>query len=308
MGAPCIASDLVLPCSPWAAFSLSPCSSARAPSCSPPRPSPPRRQPRARRRRQSPTPSPSPSPTPSPDAIAVADTLARRPVAVCPMNGQQARRTRASATRTPILVQIENNPIARPPSGLNLRRPRDRGAGRGRHDALRRGLHVQPGRRRGGRAGALGALLQRRPVAADAGAHVPLRRRASRCSTASRPNGMPYVNGLSMPWAFFFRAGSWGAPHDVFFDVDAGTGEHGVGRPLQAESPAGRSCPRAVHVRRRAGASRRAAPVNSIGLTTASFWHFGWEWDRGVGLPGCASTAERRTSTPSPATGSARGR
>src|SRR3712207_1651841 len=62
----------------------------------------------------SPTPSPtaSPSPTPSP-------TPTPTPVAVCPMNGTQLSRPEL-ADRVPILVQIENNPIARPPLGLNL--------------------------------------------------------------------------------------------------------------------------------------------------------------------------------------------
>src|SRR6476659_10202560 len=62
----------------------------------------------------SPSPSASsaatPTPSPSPSAS---------PVAVCPMNGTGVSDP-ALATRTPILVQIENNPIARPPSGLNL--------------------------------------------------------------------------------------------------------------------------------------------------------------------------------------------
>jgi hypothetical protein len=41
------------------------------------------------------------------------------PVAVCPMNGTEIADPEI-AERVPILVQIENNPIARPPSGLNL--------------------------------------------------------------------------------------------------------------------------------------------------------------------------------------------
>ena len=41
------------------------------------------------------------------------------PVAVCPLDGTELEDP-SLAERTPILAQIENNPIARPPSGLNL--------------------------------------------------------------------------------------------------------------------------------------------------------------------------------------------
>ena len=67
-----------------------------------------------------PTPSPSPTPTPSPSPTPTASpTPSPTPVAVCPMNGQQLADP-GLAGRVPILVQIENNPLARPPSGLNL--------------------------------------------------------------------------------------------------------------------------------------------------------------------------------------------
>src|SRR3990170_1164874 len=61
-----------------------------------------------------PTPSPSPSPTPSP-----VPSPTPTPEARCPMNGT-ALDDPSLAERVPIIAQIENNPTARPPSGLNL--------------------------------------------------------------------------------------------------------------------------------------------------------------------------------------------
>ena len=47
-------------------------------------------------------------------------------------------------------------------------------------------------------------------------------------------NGMPYVNGITGQWPFFFRAGVWGAPHNVFFDVDAAREQTEEGGSLAA--------------------------------------------------------------------------
>src|SRR5687768_8540087 len=64
----------------------------------------------------SPTPTPTPTPSPSPTS---SPSPTPSPVAVCPMNGLELSDP-ALAKRVPIIAQIENNPIARPPSGLNL--------------------------------------------------------------------------------------------------------------------------------------------------------------------------------------------
>ena len=34
-------------------------------------------------------------------------------------------------------------------------------------------------------------------------------------------SGVKRVNGLTDAWSFFWRGGPWGAPHDVYLDVDA---------------------------------------------------------------------------------------
>jgi hypothetical protein len=94
-------------------------------------------------------------------------------------------------------------------------------------------------------------------------------------------NRVPFVNGIAGEWPFFYRGGPWGAPHNVFLSVDAARAEvdggglaylakwGGAGRaPFQFDPAATRP---------------EGRPVGSIGLQTASFWHFGWQWDAPTG-------------------------
>jgi hypothetical protein len=91
-------------------------------------------------------------------------------------------------------------------------------------------------------------------------------------------NGMPYVNGITGQYPFYYRAGPWGAPHNVFLDIDAARAQMEEGGSLAA-------------VADRAGEVRAplvfgpdpelpdGRDVDSIYLQTASFWNFGWDWD-----------------------------
>ncbi|MGI8999520.1 MAG: DUF3048 domain-containing protein, partial [Candidatus Limnocylindria bacterium] len=148
----------------------------------------------------SPTPSPSPSPSPTP-------TPTPTPVAVCPMNGT-ALTDPALADRVPILVQIENNPTARPPSGLNLadlviEAPVEGDTTRfGAIYMCRESLDAAVGPVRSARYFNIDYWQQMRNVTLHFGA-------ASQVLSRFDRSGMPYANGLTGGWGFFFRAGPW---------------------------------------------------------------------------------------------------
>ena len=165
----------------------------------------------------SPTASPSPSPTPSPTA-SPSPSPSPTPVAVCPLNGTKLTNPRLAA-RVPILVQIENNPIARPPTGLNradlvIEAPVE-------GDTTRFAavymcdLHVEAavGPVRSARYFNVDYWQQFRAVTFHFGG-------ASKVLARFNSEGMPYANGLTNGWGFFFRSGPWPQPHNVFFDVD----------------------------------------------------------------------------------------
>jgi hypothetical protein len=95
-------------------------------------------------------------------------------------------------------------------------------------------------------------------------------------------NDMPFVNGITGGFPFYYRAGPWPAPHNVFFDVDAARAQMTAGGTVE------RLAARAGEVRAPfAFAQDPALPegraVRSIGLRTASFWTFGWEWSADSG-------------------------
>jgi hypothetical protein len=89
--------------------------------------------------------------------------------------------------------------------------------------------------------------------------------------------GMPYANGLTGGWGFFYRAGPWPQPHDVYLDVDAARDEleGGVLSGL-AEAAGEVRGPFSFSKDPELPAGRA---VSSIGLQTSSFWNFGWQLD-----------------------------
>ena len=214
------------------------------------------------------TPAPSPTPTPSPTP---------KPEAVCPMNGTPIRDP-DFAERVPLLVQIENNPIARPPSGLNradlvIEAPVE--GDTTRFSAIfmcRRQVDAAVGPVRSMRYFNLDYWQQMRVLTFNFGG-------AGRVLNTLSANRMPYINGITGQFPFFFRAGVWGAPHNVFFDVDEARAQIAKGGTV------GLAAKRAGKVRAPfAFADDPKMPdgrrVDSIGLSTSSFWHFGWSWDR----------------------------
>ena len=223
-----------------------------------------------------PTPSPSPTPTPSPSPTPTASpTPSPTPVAVCPMNGQQLADP-GLAGRVPILVQIENNPLARPPSGLNLADLVIEAPVEGDTTRFAAVYMCSPsvgaavGPVRSARYYNVDLWQQIRAVTFNFGGA-----RAVLDSFAEA--GVPYVNGIRGDWPFFYRAGSWGAPHDVFFEPDAARAELESGGLTRVAGRAGDVRPPFTFADAPGLPEGRA--VNAIGLSTTSFWHFGWEWD-----------------------------
>jgi hypothetical protein len=217
-----------------------------------------------------PTPSPSPTPTPSPS-----------PVAVCPMNGLELSDP-ALADRVPIIAQIENNPVARPPSGLNLADLVIEAPVEG--DTTR---FMAVFMCRDSLGAAVGPIRSARYFNIDL--HQQLRAVTFHFGGGGRPlarldrNGVPRVDGLKEGWGFFQRGGPWGAPHNVYLDVDSARAEL-EGGALAALAETVEDPGRAPFAFDPAAQVPAGRGVSSIGLQTASFWHFGWQWDAAAGL------------------------
>jgi len=186
----------------------------------------------------------------------------------------------ALAERVPILVQIENHPGARPPSGLNLADLVIEAPVEGdttRFAAVfmcRESLDAAVGPVRSARYFNIDFWQQMRVVAFHfGGAGMVLGRFNS--------EGMPYANGLTGGWGFFFRAGPWAAPHNVYLDVDAGRAELEGGSLSGLAEAAGEV--RAPFAFADDPDLPEGRAVGAIGLQTASFWRFGWEWNADAG-------------------------
>jgi hypothetical protein len=216
----------------------------------------------------------SPSPSASSPATASPSPSASA-VAVCPMNGTPVTDPEL-ATRTPILVQIENNPIARPPSGLNLadlviEAPVEGDTTRfGAVFMCRDVIGTPVGPVRSARYFNIDYWQQIHDVTFHFGG-------ASKVLDRFNEAGIPYVNGLTAGWSFFARGGAWPAPHNTFLDVDGARRELEAGKLSALVDKAG--APRAPFVFADAPELPAGRPVTTIGLQTASFWKFGWQWD-----------------------------
>jgi Protein of unknown function (DUF3048) N-terminal domain/Protein of unknown function (DUF3048) C-terminal domain len=187
----------------------------------------------------------------------------------------------ALAQRPAILAIIENNPIARPPSGLNLADLVIEAPVEG--DTTRFAAIYLCSEPLGADVGPIRSLRyfnvdhfqQLRAVTFAFGG-------ATQVLDAMNRNNVPYVNGLTAAWPFFYRAGPWPAPHNVFFDVDGARLELSSGALVGLAQVAG--APRGPFAFDPAAALPGGRAVTSIGLQTASFWQFGWQWDAASGL------------------------
>lgn len=180
---------------------------------------------------------------------------------------------RSLAERVPIIVQIENNPTARPPSGLNLadlviEAPVEGDTTRFMAVFMcRPQINAWVGPVRSARYFNVDLYHQLRGVTIHFGG-------AGKVLSRLDFNHVKRVNGLTTGWYFFRRAGPWAAPHNVYLDVDAARHElEQGGLTSEADIPGDRRSPFAFDPDVKMPKGRA---VSSIGLTTASFWHFGW--------------------------------
>lgn len=199
---------------------------------------------------------------------------------MCPLNGMELSDP-ALADRVPMIVQIENNPIARPPSGLNLadlviEAPVEGDTTRFMGVFMcRDSIGAAVGPVRSARYFNIDLYQQLHGVTFHYGGAGKVLARLDR-------NEVPRVNGLTDPFAFFFRAGPWAAPHNVYLDIDAARAEL-EGGALHDLAAAIRDPGRAPMSFDPAAQLPDGRAVGSIGLQTASFWRFGWDWDASSG-------------------------
>ena len=202
----------------------------------------------------------------------------------------------ALVERVPIIAQIENNPIARPPTGLNradlvIEAPVEGDTTRFMAVFMcREAVNSFVGPIRSARYFNIDLYQQLRGVTLHFGG-------AGKVLSRLDASNVRRVNGLTTNWYFFRRAGPWGAPHNVYLDVDAVRHEMEEGGLRDvADVPGDRRSPFEFDPDVKMPKGRA---VSSIGLTTASFWHFGWtlnqEGDRWLRTDGGAPNFDKQT-------------
>jgi hypothetical protein len=178
------------------------------------------------------------------------------------------------ADRVPIIAQIENNPIARPPSGLNLadlviEAPVEGDTTRFMAVFMCRDqVDASVGPIRSARYFNADLYQQLRGLTLHFGG-------AGKVLFRLDQSNVKRVNGLSEGWYFFQRAGPWGAPHNVYLDIDAVRLEMEEGGLAARADISGQRPPFEFDADVEMPDGRA---VSSVNLSTASFWHFGWNW------------------------------
>jgi hypothetical protein len=196
-------------------------------------------------------------------------------VAVCPLDGTELD-DEELADRVPLIVQIENNPIARPPSGLNAADLVFEAPVEGdttRFSAVfmcSEEFDAAVGPVRSARYFNIDLWQQLHGLTLHFGG-------ATRVLNRFESAGMPYANGLTGGWGFFYRAGPWAAPHNVYLDIDAAREEMEDGVLTGRTERAGE--PRPPLVFDPDAEPPNGRDVSSVEIWTSSFWHFGWDWD-----------------------------
>jgi hypothetical protein len=224
------------------------------------------------------TPSPSPSattiPTPSPSPSASPSPTPDTRVA-CPLNGLPVDDSSLLA-RSAIAVQIENHPLARPARNLSNADMVVEVPVEGDTTRFSAVFLCRP------TVGLTGPIRSARYYEIDLwqDLHVlPVGFGASPISLGRfAAAGMPYLNGITGAWPWFRRAGTKGAPHNLYGDLEALRDALGSGGPIDrlaakvgplrppfpfdpnASLPVGRA-------------------IATLEIRTNSFWRFGWSWD-----------------------------
>lgn len=214
-----------------------------------------------------PTPSPSPSPSPTPE-----------PGVACPLSGVPVEDA-SLLDRVAIAVQIENHPLARPARNLS-------------NADLVVEVPVEGDTTRfsaifwcRATVGLTGPIRSARYYEIDLwqDLHVlPVGFGASPISLQRFANaGMPYVNGITGAWPWFQRAGTRGAPHNLYGDLEALRDALGSGGPI--DRLAAKVGPLRPPFPFDANASLPLGrAVTQLEIRTNSYWRFGWLWDPGT--------------------------
>ena len=216
---------------------------------------------------QTPSPSPSSSPSPTPDTRVA-----------CPLNGLPVEDSSLLA-RTAIAVQVENHPLARPARNLSnadlvVEVPVE-------GDTTRFSAIFQCRLT----VGLTGPIRSARYYEIDLwqDLHVlPVGFGASPISLQRFANaGMPYVNGITGEWPWFRRAGTNGAPHNLYGDMEALRSALGSGGPIDrlAAKVAALRPPFPFEANASLPAGRA---IKQLEIRTNSYWRFGWSWDAGT--------------------------
>jgi DUF3048 family protein len=211
-----------------------------------------------------PSPSPRPSPSPTPE-----------PLVACPLNGLPVEDP-SLLERTALAVQIENHPLARPARNLSnadmvVEVPVEGDTTRFTGIFLCRTTEGLTGPIRSARYYMIDIWQDLGVLPVGFGAS-PIS--LGRFSAA----GMPYVNGITGAWPWFTRAGTRGAPHNLYGDLEALRAALGSGGPIDKLAA-------------KVGALRppfpfdpKASPppgrdVTQLEIRTNSYWRFGWTWN-----------------------------
>jgi hypothetical protein len=219
-----------------------------------------------------PTPSPSPSPSPSPTP---------EPGVACPLNGLLTVEDPSLLDRVAIAVQIENHPLARPARNLSnadlvVEVPVEGDTTRFTGIFLCRPT-----------VGLTGPIRSARYYEVDLwqDLHVlPVGFGASPISLQRFANaGMPYVNGITGAWPWFRRAGTNGAPHNLYGDMEALRAALGSGGAI--DGLAAKVGPLRPQITFDPNASLpQGRAVTQLEIRTNSYWRFGWSWDSATRL------------------------
>jgi hypothetical protein len=217
----------------------------------------------------------SPSATPSPpQRTSLSPPPSPPPSAACPLNGMAAHAE--AIARTPLVVQIENHPAARPASNLSradivIEAPVEGDTTRFSAIFLCQDTTGLTGPVRSARYYNIDLWQSMQLLTVGFGASNGA---LDRFAAA----GMPYVNGITGQWRYFERHGVRAAPHNLYADIEALRADLAAGGgPTALASRVGELRPPFAFADDASPAGDRS--VEALTIRTNSYWNFGWRWN-----------------------------
>ena len=223
---------------------------------------------------RSPSPIPSPSPTPTPVPTPVPTPTPAPAVIRCPLSGLPVSDPTVTY-RKPLLVQIENNPDARPPANLAaadlvLEAPVEGDVTRYSAVFLCQPTVGWTGPIRSARYNNIDFWQDLHVLTVGFGASLGALDRFAEV-------GMPYVNGLYGQWPWFARGDGY-APHNLYGDLESLRAALGHDDALDALAAQVGTLRPPVQFDPAAQLPGRG-PVHEVTIQTNDFWVFGWQWN-----------------------------